>query len=245
MMSKRVDIQLRKDRVLSLAIDEYIITITPVSSSLLAQQYFPELSSATIRNILAELEQEGFLTHPHTSAGRVPTQKGYRYYVDNLMKEIKLLEDEKQHIKKAYHAETLELEYLLETTSQIMSHTTHYTSIISVDGWGNKFFCKGTDLIVDYPEYQSLQKIKAILQALEEKEHLLEVINQDLKHKIGIYIGHEITCSQINNCSLVVSSFETRHGPTGRMAILGPTRMDYKRVVSTIGYFSQLIKEMF
>ena len=77
-----------------------------------------DLSPATIRNILAELEHEGFLTHPHTSAGRVPTQDGYRYYVDYLMSEIQLLEEEKRCINTSYAQDIIDLENILEKTSQ-------------------------------------------------------------------------------------------------------------------------------
>ncbi|MBF0483861.1 MAG: HrcA family transcriptional regulator, partial [Candidatus Omnitrophica bacterium] len=78
MTNKQNEIHTRKDRVLGVTVEEYIRTVVPVSSSYIAEHHFYDLSSATIRNILAELEEDGFLTHPHTSAGRVPTQKGYR-----------------------------------------------------------------------------------------------------------------------------------------------------------------------
>ena len=85
MALQRNNILARKGEILRITIDQYIATITPVSSARIAQMCALDLSSATIRNILAELEQEGYLTHPHTSAGRVPTQFGYRYYVDNFI----------------------------------------------------------------------------------------------------------------------------------------------------------------
>jgi len=244
MTSKHTDILHRKDSILSIAVNCYIETVTPVSSSFIADNYFLDLSSATIRNVLAELEQEGFLTHPHTSAGRVPTQKGYRYFVDNLMHEIELLEAEKRFIKEEYERESLELEALLEKASKAISEKTHYTSIISVDGWDDRIFCKGTNYVVDYPEYQDLKKIESILIALEEKERILEFINKNLQKKVDIFIGNEFECGEIDNCSLVVSSYDTKKGFSGKIAVLGPTRMDYKRVVSTLDYFSQLIGEL-
>jgi len=210
----------------------------------LAKKYQLDVSSATIRNILSDLEQEGYLTHPHTSAGRVPTQKGYRYYVDNLMKEIQLLEEEKICIKAEYNKESKELEALLEKTSQVVSETTQYTSIISVDGWGHKIFCKGTGFVVEYPDEKDLTKIRNILIALDEKERLLKIINQSLENKIEIFIGHEMACQDIQSCSLVVSSYKTKNGPSGRIAVLGPTRMDYERVVSAVDYFSDLMEEI-
>ncbi len=244
MVSKQIDTRLRKDMILGITVEQYIRTVSPVSSAFIAQKFPVDLSSATIRNILAELEEEGYLTHPHTSAGRIPTQKGYRYYVDNLMDEIQLLEDEQKRIKSEYKQQSLELEVLLDKTSQVLSDVTHYTSIISVDGWGKKIFCRGTSYVVQYPDQQDLSKIKQILIALDEKETLLEIINRNLKHRVNIFIGQEMACSDVNSCSLVVSKYELRNGSTGKMAVLGPTRMDYERVVSALDYFSRVMREM-
>lgn len=244
MTPRWADLKARKDRILAITIGQYIDTITPVSSSFIAKTYNLDLSSATIRNILAELEEEGYLTHPHTSAGRMPTQKGYRYYVDHLMTEIKLLEDVKQRIKEEYEKESKQLEDLLEKMSQVLSDMTHYTSIISVDGWTNKIFCKGTSFIVGYPDYPDIEKIRCILAALEEKELMLEIINQRLENKISIFIGQELSCRGINNCSMVISSYQLKDGSSGRIAVLGPTRMQYQKVVSTLNYLSEVMEDL-
>jgi len=98
-----------------------------------------------------------------------------------------------------------------------------------------------------YPDYQDINKdigkIKKILAALDEKERLLEIINRQLAKKVDILIGQEIKCSDIDGCSLVVSKYTSKNGTSGRIAILGPTRMDYRRVVSAVGYFRQLMEE--
>ncbi len=248
MISRRIEILARKDEILRITIDQYIATVTPVSSARIAKQCSLDLSSATVRNILAELEQEGYLTHPHTSAGRVPTQIGYRYYVDHFINEIQILEEEKKRIKEEYQHETQEVEILLDKTSKVLSDMTQYTSIVSVDGWSHKLFCSGTSFIMGYPDYHDLntdiRKIKNILTALDEKGRLLEVINRRLAKNIDILIGREIECSDIDGCSLVVSRYKSKQGPSGRIAILGPIRMDYNRVVSTLDYFSGLMEEI-
>ncbi|HNV23408.1 MAG TPA: hypothetical protein PLH56_03490 [Candidatus Omnitrophota bacterium] len=245
MSPKSVDSKERKGLILTLAIGQYIKTMDPVSSKFLVEECGLDFSSATIRNVLAELEEEGFLTHPHTSAGRIPTQKGYRFYVDHCLTELKLLEEEKKRIKSEYDKEKLELETLLEKTSRVLSDVTHYTSLVSVDGWGNKLFYQGTSFIAGYPDYQDLNKIKNILSALDEKERLLKIINRELVQRIEIFIGKELPCEEINSCSLVVSQYHTKHGNSGRIAVLGPTRMDYQRVVSALDYFSDLLEEVF
>lgn len=244
MTPRKTDHRERKDLVLEIVVDQYIQTISPVSSALITEQFPIDLSSATVRNILAELEEDGYLTHPHTSAGRIPTQSGYRYYVDHLMHQIQLLEEEKVRIKAEYLHEMSELERLLEKTSEVVSEVTNYTSIISVDGWHDKIFCRGTSRVVQYPEAQDLAKIQYILNALEEKGRILEIINRDLAQKVQIYIGQELACSPINDCSLVVASYKTHQGASGRIAVLGPTRMNYSRVVSALDYFSELMQEI-
>lgn len=243
MVLSKDEIQSRKDLILALTIEQYVNSVTPVGSTYIANKFPGGLSSATIRNIFAELEDEGLLTHPHTSAGRVPTQQGYRYYVDHLMKEIKLLEAEQARIKNEITSQSLELETLLEKTSELITDTTQYTSIISVDGWDGKLIYRGTDLVVNYPDQRDIEKIQHILMALERKEELLEVINRELDKKINIYIGHEIACRSIDSCSIVITKYQTRRGPSGRLAVLGPTRMKYERVVGALEYLTNLMED--
>ncbi len=244
MTPTKVDYRNRKDMVLGIVVNEYIKTVSPVSSGHIAHGHILSLSPATIRNILAELEQDGYLTHPHTSSGRVPTQEGYRYYVDHLMEEINLLEMEKQRIKAEYEQEVKNLEDILDKTSEVISELTQYTSIISVDGREDRIFCKGTGYVVEYPDSRDIGKIRNILKILEKKERILEIINRQIKRKTNIYIGHEMACSDVDGCSLVVSGYKTRQGESGRIAVLGPTRMDYQRVVCALDYFSDLINKI-
>lgn len=240
---RKTDYQARKDIVLGIVVNEYIKSVNPVSSGYIAQEFTRDLSSATIRHILADLEEEGYLTHPHTSAGRIPTQQGYRYYVDHLMHEIHLLAEEQKRINAEYEEEVQGLEKVLEKTSQVISDITQYTSIISIDGQKDKIFCRGTSFVVEYPEVQDLEKVREILATLEQKERILEIINRSLANKIDIYIGHELACNNIESCSLAVSRYELNHGLSGRIAVLGPTRMNYQRVVSALDYVSEYMKE--
>ena len=245
MTSTRVDSQQRKERLLGIVVNEYIQTISPVSSGHIAQKYGLDVSPATIRNILAELEEEGFLTHPHTSAGRMPTQDGYRYYVDHLMYEIALLEEQKSRIKQEYEHERRNLEAVLEKTSEMISELTHYTSIVSIEGQNRRIFCSGTRYVVEYPDYQDLKQIRDILTLLEEKETILELINRELRQKIQVFIGHEIACRNIEDCSIAVSAYHLRDGQSGQIAVLGPKRMDYQKVISALDYISDVMQELF
>lgn len=244
MTPKRHDPQYRKEKILAYVIDQYIHNVEPISSNQIAEKCFSDLSSATIRNVLAELEDDGFLTHPHTSAGRIPTQNGYRYYVNHLMHEIKLLAEGKKRILAEYQKGVSALEELLHKTSEVLSQEARYPSIISLDSDQDKVFCHGMSFVAGYPEFHSIERIHHILQVLEAKERLLELINRNLEKRIKIYIGDEVGCNDIEGCSLVISKFGRKKGRTGRLALLGPTRMDYEKAISTLEYFSELIDEM-
>ena len=233
----------RKKDILAATIDFYTKTAVPVSSKELAKKYRFDLSPATIRNVFAELEREGYLTHPHTSAGRIPTQRGYRYYVDYLMKEMQLINDEKSRIVSEYRKNIRQLEVLLDKTSQILSDLTHCTGIVSLQD-GDRLFYKGISSMVEQPEFKNIEKIKSILQLLEAKERVLELINRDLEKKIEIYIGNELECGDIDSCSLIVSHYRFHNKPSGSLAVLGPTRMQYSKVVSALEYVSELMEEM-
>ncbi|MBF0619864.1 MAG: hypothetical protein HQL19_06815 [Candidatus Omnitrophica bacterium] len=240
----RIDPRQRKDIILGMVVRHYIKSEAPVSSAFIADEYEKEISSATIRNILAELEDDGYLSHPHTSSGRVPTQRGYRYFVDFLMHEIQLIEEERQQVQREYERGVKELETLMERTSEIISELTHCASIVTMDNMPRRFLYRGTNYLAYSVGQDNIGRMAQILKALEEKERILDVIQRDLGRRIKIYIGQETACECFEGCSLAVSRFETREGLPGRIAVLGSSRMDYQRVVSALEYVSELIHEM-
>lgn len=120
----------RKRRVLQWVVHHFIETSRPIASSTIAEEGGLDLSSATIRNILKELEEEGFLQQPHTSAGRIPTDRGYRMYVDYLHDVQRLASNEKARIEKQYGNRLAELDRLLLQTSKVLSHLSHKTGLV-------------------------------------------------------------------------------------------------------------------
>lgn len=124
-------LQERKARVLYAVIHEYIKTGKPVGSSVLEQKYKFNLSPATLRNLMAELEKDGYLTHPHTSAGRIPTDAGYKAYINSLVELQRLAVEEEERIKQEYEKKTKEIESLLSQTSKILSGLSNYTGFIT------------------------------------------------------------------------------------------------------------------
>lgn len=231
----------RQQEILIAIIEEYVKTAEPVGSEELARIYHFPMSPATIRNVMGELEQDGYLYQPHISAGRIPTDKGYRYYVDFLVLEMQLLDEEKESILKEYKKEINRLEDALEETSEIISTITHYAGIVSLLDWQDKFFYKGISHILEQPEFQNFEKTRLLIKIIEDKQNLLEIINRDFKEKVKVYIGHELECPEMESCSLVVSSYRLKDKPLGRLAVLGPARMEYKHIIPALEYISDVL----
>lgn len=240
-MVRRVDHESRRREVLAQTIDKYIKSAAPVSSEELSKEF--GLSSATLRNILAELEEAGYLTHPHTSGGRVPTLKGYRYYIDFLLKEVQLLEEEKQEILHYYQRAANSLEKILEMTTELISQMTHYTGIVSFLEWQDRLFYHGLSQMMECPEFRAWERLKMFLRLLDEREIILDMLNRDITKRLKVYLGDELGCSQMKGCALVVSSYGAKGRMMGNIAVLGPLRMEYARILSRLSYISDVLGE--
>ncbi len=120
----------RKRAILKSIIDDYVLSAQPVGSRTIARKHELGLGSATIRNEMADLEELGYITQPHTSAGRIPSDKGYRFYVENLMQIHSLAQEEITQIKKAMDDRIEELDQLVKRASIIISNITGYTSVV-------------------------------------------------------------------------------------------------------------------
>jgi len=241
-MVRIVDHTQRRNRILAASINAYINSASPVSSEKLAQDF--DLSSATVRNIFAELEDTGLLTHPYTSAGRVPTDKGYRYYVDFLMSQIELMDNEKRTVIAEYKNKIERLEDVLEKTSEIISTITHYAGIVSLLEWEDRFFYRGLGHILKQPEFHDSERIRLLIKVIEEKRNLLDIINRDFKETTKIYIGSEMCCPEIDNCSLVISTYRRGKKQNGRLAVLGPRRMNYEHIIPALEFISDVLSDV-
>jgi heat-inducible transcriptional repressor len=241
-MVKTIDHEARRRAVLTEAINRYIRNAQPVSSEDIAADF--HVSSATIRNIFAELEESGFLTHPHTSAGRIPTDKGYRYYVDFLASQLELLEEEKTSVMQHYERQMSRLEDALEETSEVISSITHSAGIVSFSDWHDRLFYKGIGFIMDEPEFRDHRRIRLLIKMLEERENLLDIINRDFDEKVKIYIGEELGCAEMESCALAVSTYAKRNKPSGKIAVLGPARMEYRHIIPALEYVSGVLSRV-
>ncbi len=337
----------RKLRILQAIIDDYINTAEPVGSRTIAKKHELGLSSATIRNEMADLEEMGFLEQPHTSAGRVPSDKGYRLYVDQLMKINELSEKEVEKIKSEMDIRINELSQIIRNASAVMSRFTKYTSLAATPQMkksvikavqvvpiepgkalvivvtdanvvrnnlvrvpeqvtpdfliqisnmlneglrgftlemlskaiGNGEFYKifsapeeviipimdgiedlvrtidrpevyleGATNILNFPEFKEVQKAREFLNILDEKRFVSEILFNNINNIVNgndvvIQIGNENIVEGIKDCSLVTTAYSVGDHVIGTIGIIGPTRMDYSKVVASMNYIRNKINQ--
>jgi len=238
----KTDLKTRKDKVL-----EYIVTVytelgIPVGSVTLRNFSKLDLSPATIRNIMKDLETEGLITHPHTSAGRLPTETGYRYYLDNIMKPDALVEDDKNRIISVCESSINEPEGLLEEMSRLLSDISNEVSMVLLPkarlvsfGWYHLFL---------QPEFRNISGPIRLLKAFEEKKEVLDFVEESVNSRqVKVFVGRENKCRDMSDCSIVISGYGTCDGITGAIGLIGPTRMCYKRAVPMVDYIAREIDD--
>jgi len=330
----------REKKVLQNLIDHYIQTADPVGSRVIANKYRMGLSPATIRNTLQDLEEMGLIQQPHTSAGRVPTDYGYRIFVDMLLRQEPLSEEDTLKIKSMIRAGQKGLESVLSQTSKILGEITNQLGIsisprfeegklthvdlipvsdgkilviVSVEsglarsilmevestidnaelmrmqgvlnerlaglslgrirrsiekrlkdtncsprliklfidpgvdiwtvGSSDKMYIKGTDNLVNQPEFSDRSRLSNFIKFLEEKKALKELVeSKSIGEGIVITIGSESSIDQVQNCSLVTSKYRVGN-LSGSIGIIGPTRMPYSKLITIVEYTAKSLTE--
>lgn len=236
------DLDTRRKEVLQAAVEAYIETASPVSSQAILGRMRLKVSTATIRNIMAQLHDLGFLWQPHTSAGRVPTDRGYRYYIDSLL-ELEQLSLQEKDLISAYHAEkAAAFDECLGDILRILSNFSGYTSLAFSSHTKNKLYIERLSCILEQPEFQDIDKFQPLLKTFEQQNSLLEIMRDDLNPDgIKVHIGHENHCREIQECSLVVSNFKVKGESMGALGVIGPRRMSYRKVVSIVDYIASIL----
>jgi len=335
----------RKIRVLYAIINSYIMSAEPIGSRTITKQYDLGVSSATIRNEMSDLEELGYLNKPHSSAGRIPSDKAYRLYVDELLKikTPKIDLRKKDEIRKILARESREIEQLLQNSAKVLSAITSYTSLaispklkeskikhihlipidslqilmvlvsdtgavknsifrlnkeipenqvmtisnilndklkgLSIDQINENIsnsiineifeykniidgiipvinqsmediesidlYAGGITKILNFPEYKDLEKAKSFISFIEDKDSVLELLlNNSLSQDIEITIGNENIYEPIKDCSLITANYRLGDKIIGKIGIIGPTRMDYYKIINTLQLFSLNISEI-
>lgn len=225
----------RRQRVLAALIEEYVARALPVGSRTLTERYRFGVSPATIRNELSALEEEGYIKQPHTSAGRVPTDFGYRTFVNDLIESGTIAQDERAGEAIGRLKDTArELDDLLDRTSKALSQFTDCLSVVTPPGYAHPART-GIMSLMRQPEFTYTESLLPVMQVLEDDTVLLHVLDTTAPSADGpkVRIGSENEPEQLAGVSVVACRYGI--GPDGGIvAVIGPTRMDYTKALAAV-----------
>jgi transcriptional regulator of heat shock response len=217
----------RRLEILRAIVDEYVATQEPVGSKSIADHHGLGISPATIRNEMAILEEEGLITQPHTSAGRIPTDRGYRVFVDKLAT-VKPLSTPERRAIETFLEGSNDLEELLKRSAKLLADITKQVAVVTYPILGEsreKLAISGTAHLARSGEDLGFT-LSPILEALEEQVVLLRLLNE-VHPTVHVRIGSEQTETNLQTTSLVTVGYGGDSAQIGALGVLGPTRMDY------------------
>ena len=331
---------------MSAIVRHYIACGVPVGSKTVANATQESLSSATVRSVMSQLEAEGFLEQPYTSAGRVPTDKAYRYYVDRLMQMARLTPALAKFIEESLSGDEVPNEQLMARASHVLAEVSSNVGLVlgpaleekllehikfirlpdrrvlvvivsrpnlienkvlrldeeisqeeldrsaaylntEFRGWSLRtirleifkkidearelfdhllrsvgrllmegalghdelapLFVEGTARILEQPEFEDVRKIRQLLLAFEEKAKLIEILGSFLHSSnpgVQVVIGRENPADEMRHCALVMAPLRYRSRIVGALGVVGPTRMEYDRAVTTVEYVAHLCNRL-
>ncbi len=332
----------RKMRILQAIIDDYILTGVPVGSRTISKKYDMGLSSATIRNEMSDLEELGYLDQPHVSAGRIPSAKAYRLYVDSLLKTGRIRDDRIETISKHFSGRAHQMEDVIDHAARVISALTKYTAVVlsprgkmpriqtvqlvpvsrdaalvvivtdtgivrdstirlsgemdrdtlyaisraitgALAGHTLTEACEilpemigrmqenqallqsfygmlndrvvsprqphvaigGTSNMLSYPEYSDVEKARNFLSLMETRDRLASIIGGSGEMAFTVRIGPETGVPEMADCSIVTATYSTGGGQQGTIGVIGPTRMQYSRVLSILNMMGHQLTDLF
>lgn len=227
-----VNMDSRKELILNILIKEHIGTGSPVGSSVLVEKYDLDISPATARNELASLENDDYIMQPHTSAGRVPTEKAYRWYLEKLSDikiNKKLAENIISVIKDAGEQE-------MKDTSKILSDISNNAVFCAFHK--NSLYYTGISNLFQQPEFKELSLIYDISGVIDRMDEVIGEIFNSLDFGVHTLIGSDNPFG--NFCSVIMSKHKSGENE-GLLGILGPLRMDYQKNIALIRHINQIL----
>lgn len=229
----------RQETLLKFITSQYIKTAAPVGSKLIADAGNFDVSSATIRNEMAELENEGFIYQPHTSAGRIPTEKGYLFYVDNFLAELGLSKKQKETLDNVIALGNAFDQALIKTLAKQISGFTDAAVFVAFSS--NDFYYTGISNLFDQPEFAEQQLVRHLSEVIDHLDLTIGKIFNQLRDAVEISIGSKNPFSR--DCSSVIAKYQAKNN-SGIIGVLGPLRMDYQTNFNLIKYSQQLINNL-
>ncbi|MCH7541153.1 hypothetical protein IH981_00015 [Patescibacteria group bacterium] len=233
----------RKKQLLKAIIDEYIGSAEPVGSEAIVEKHSLGVSPATVRNEMVALTKEGYLTQPHTSAGRSPTPAGLKYYIKELMKERELSVKDEVEIKENLWDHRFHFHRLLKQATKELSDKVGTIAVVATEE--GDVHHSGAYSILDMPEFVDIDLTKTLLMLADRSEMLNEVLDRAvINEPVVVLLGHELGNEYLEYCGFVVAPFGSGKKNAGVIGVLGPTRMDYPEVIPKVRYFGDLLTEL-
>lgn len=239
----------RQREILFAIIEEYAELATPVGSVTLAKLF--DCSSATIRAEMVKLEAMGYITQPHTSAGRVPTDAGYRLYVNSLQEKIDQESDlfpERAHVEPAdrptralatrIQAQT-RADYAIRAAVDSLVNLTGNLGLATI---GDQIYISGFGNLFAQPEFLQAAQVQAVGKLLDNIKPWLNEVQPN--QAINVYIGTENPIGKASNVSLIISRFRSPYSDRSYIGVLGPTRQSYKRVMSLVRHAGLMLEDI-
>lgn len=249
----------RQKEILCQIIEEYAETASPVGSVTLAKLF--DVSPATIRAEMAKLEALGMIAQPHTSAGRVPTDAGYRFYVNNLEND---LEDDFYETDAAYVSQMPEVRMIEDGGLSRGMHALHrrvssqsqadaairgavdtlveLTGNLGLATIGGQLYLSGISRLFTQPEFMDTRRVQAVAKLLDNLEPWLREAAPG--EALNIFIGHENPIGKNSEVSLIISKFRSPFSDKSYIGVLGPTRQNYSRVMSLVKRAGSMLEEI-
>ena len=233
----------RQAELLRIIIEEYVKSADAIGSENIVAKYNLGVSPATVRNEMAALTSEGYLEQPHTSAGRIPTAMGFRYYLSELMQEQEIPVISEVSIKQRLWQERHEMENLLRNTALALADETKEMALTITDN--GKVYAAGAAYILDNPEFYDIDLTKAVLGLIDQYETLQAMFGKvPDEHNVHVLVGAETGLSYLAPCGVVYRHFDLGRGRMGTLGVIGPARQNYPAVIPTVRYFSDLMNEL-
>src|SRR5947199_194664 len=248
----------RERQVLEAVIDTYVETAEAAGSRTISKKFGLTLSAATIRNTMSDLEEKGYLYHPHPSAGRIPTDLAYRVYVNSLMRPSQVSASDSHQIREEL-AERNAVDQILERAAQVLGVLTKELGVAAGPSLDEALLERlellqaGSDrlllvlgsaqLLAGQPEFATKERLQGLLEVTERRDVLREALARRLSQGLTITIGSEHQDATLAPFTLVTASY--RLGPlAGVIGVMGPTRMPYDKIVALVDHTSRLVGEL-
>lgn len=228
----------RQEEILRAIVEQYAEVASPVGSSLLAKVF--NVSSATIRSEMSELEKLGFITQPHTSAGRIPSDKGYRYYVNNISESPASSQEtraEKALTSRVNHAGLPE--QTIRNAVDTLVELTHNLGLATI---GDQLYMSGLSNLFGQPEFMHPGQVQEVARLLDNLEPWLQETAPN--KPLNVFIGSENPIGRGAGCSLIISKFRSPYSDRSYVGVLGPTRQSYRDTMRLVQHAGKSLEEI-